>query len=247
MAIVNISIMSTVLLTLIGILAAAVSATDGDIRKSWIFPMDCRSGNAAIANVMLHLFINILSTAVLASSNFFMQVLNAPSRQEVYAAHAQGYWVDIGIPSLWNVFNLSNFKSLAWFSLLLTSLPIHMLFNSSVFRIDDYAGDFHVTIATESFLEGGSYYLPGASLRMRDNYPLHVDKQVNVSRAATQGSKWERLGAAECREIYSDACSGLRDYRNVVLIAKGQGWRRSDLWDLPAKGDFGSLSCPEAS
>lgn len=50
-------------------------------------------------NVALHLLLNGVSTAVLASSNFFMQILNAPSREEVDEAHVMGSWLGIGVPS----------------------------------------------------------------------------------------------------------------------------------------------------
>lgn len=40
------------------------------------------TGTSAL-NATLHIVINIISTAILASSNMFMQVLNAPSRERL--------------------------------------------------------------------------------------------------------------------------------------------------------------------
>ncbi|KAI1778678.1 hypothetical protein F4818DRAFT_306948 [Hypoxylon cercidicola] len=93
-----------------------------------------------------------------------MQILNSPSREEVNAAHFRGSWMGIGIPSVRNAFMVSRFKTACWLCLLISSIPIHLLFNSTVFQTDRRESDFHMTIATEEFLDGGSFYPPGAGL-----------------------------------------------------------------------------------
>lgn len=65
-----------------------------------------------------------------------MQVLNSPSREEVNAAHFRGSWMGIGIPSVRNAFKVSRFKTVCWLCLLISSIPIHLLFNSTVFQTD---------------------------------------------------------------------------------------------------------------
>ncbi|CAI0644666.1 unnamed protein product [Colletotrichum noveboracense] len=166
----NVALITISLFVLLGVLICAVSET-GDIKQPWkLYEADC--GTTAKVNVLLHLLVNVFSTIVLASSNFFMQVLNAPTRKEVDSAHSQGKWLNIGISSFRNAFCLSRFKMLAWFSLLLTSVPLHVVFNSSIFQMDSRTGDFRVTIATEEFLHGGSYFLPGASLIAQENIEI---------------------------------------------------------------------------
>lgn len=161
-ALVNIGLLTIPLLVLVGLLATSIAET-GDWRQSWkFFIAECN--RTTTADVLLHLLINGLSTVILASSNFFMQILNAPTRKDINVAHAKGQWLDIGVSSLHNIFRLSRFKQLAWFCLLLTSIPIHILFNSSIFELDNRMDDFHITVATPSFLHGGSYSLPGAGL-----------------------------------------------------------------------------------
>ncbi|KAH0422667.1 hypothetical protein CcaCcLH18_12692 [Colletotrichum camelliae] len=179
---------------------------------------------------MLHLLLNILSTIILASSSFFMQVLNSPSRKEVDETHAKGNGLDIGIPSWRNAFRLSRFKLWCWVILFLSSVPIHVFFNSSIFQIDSRMGDFHLTIATESFVKGEPFFLPGASLYTDDlfsNYTRHewssnmppvgdqrsfkfeaysTDRDstdiVSVTKGAKQGSQWHRLTTTECSALY---------------------------------------------
>ncbi|KAF4823741.1 hypothetical protein CGCSCA5_v001366 [Colletotrichum siamense] len=276
MAIMNVALITTSLFVLLGVLICAVSET-GDIKQPWrLYEADC--GTTAKVNVLLHLLVNVFSTIVLASSNFFMQVLNAPTRKEVDSAHSQGKWLNIGISSFRNAFCLSRFKMLAWFSLLLTSVPLHVVFNSSIFQMDSRMGDFRVTIATEEFLHGGSYFLPGASLIAqevlpdpwgtnhnadRDNesflrFPEYRDfgnrnlipsfrdladnnfstETTVVSDIADQASGWRRLATPACRQMYTNmSCSGLRGYRNLVMVAQGSGWIRSDIWNLSATTD----------
>ncbi|KAI1497832.1 hypothetical protein F5X99DRAFT_353108 [Biscogniauxia marginata] len=93
-----------------------------------------------------------------------MQVLNSPSREEVNAAHFSGSWMGIGVPSVRNAFRVSKFKTCCWIVLLLSSIPIHLVFNSTIFETDHRESDYHLTIASEAFTHGGAFFPPGASL-----------------------------------------------------------------------------------
>ncbi|KAJ5459492.1 hypothetical protein N7530_011436 [Penicillium desertorum] len=61
-----------------------------------------------------HLVINVLSTILLAYSNFSMQCLASPTRKEVDAAHKKHHWLSIGTPSIRNVFFVSRIKAALW-------------------------------------------------------------------------------------------------------------------------------------
>lgn len=74
-----------------------------------------------------HVLINILSTALLTSSNYCMQILSAPSREELDVAHAQKTWLDIGIISFRNLKYISRRRMIFWCTLGLTSFPLHLL------------------------------------------------------------------------------------------------------------------------
>ena len=54
-------------------------------------------------NVWVHLVVNVLSTLLLGASNYCMQVLSAPTREELVRAHAKRLWLRIGIPSFRNL------------------------------------------------------------------------------------------------------------------------------------------------
>lgn len=85
------------------------------------------------ANIVVHLLINVLSTILLAGSNFCMQVLSAPTRREVDEAHARGRWLDIGVPSLRNWASVSWMSRFLWFLLGVSSIPLHFFYNSTLF------------------------------------------------------------------------------------------------------------------
>ncbi|KAL4733484.1 hypothetical protein BDV11DRAFT_175653 [Aspergillus similis] len=93
-------------------------------------------GSCAITkrwDTALHLLINILSTAILAASNYTMQTLVAPSREEVDEEHNKGRWLDIGTPSTRNLFVVGRYRVWLWAVLLITATPFHLLYNSVVF------------------------------------------------------------------------------------------------------------------
>lgn len=78
-------------------------------------------------NTLAHVVINTLGVALLSSSNYIMQVLNAPTREEVDQAHARWIWLDIGVPSIRNLKYISRWKGILWTTLLIATIPIHFL------------------------------------------------------------------------------------------------------------------------
>lgn len=79
----------------------------------------------------LQLLINILSTAMLAASNYCMQCLVAPSRKDIDNAHRERTWINIGIPDITGfLFTVKGRRKWLGIILLLSSLPIHLMFVS---------------------------------------------------------------------------------------------------------------------
>ena len=75
----------------------------------------------------LQFVVNILSTALLGASNYCMQCLTAPTRQEVDKAHRQKRLLRIGVPSMRNLKAISRDRVVLWIGLALTALPLHFL------------------------------------------------------------------------------------------------------------------------
>ena len=82
---------------------------------------------ARMIGILLHLGINGLSTLLLAGSNYTQQCLAAPTRSEIDAAHAKRQWMDIGVPSIRNLFKIKPVRRVLWLVIGVTSIPLHLL------------------------------------------------------------------------------------------------------------------------
>lgn len=74
-----------------------------------------------------HILINVLSTILLISSNYAMQILCAPTRSELDRAHSQGRWLDIGLVSLRNLRTVERRRVMLFWILAFSSVPLHLL------------------------------------------------------------------------------------------------------------------------
>lgn len=261
------ALVNTILIAIVSVLMAVFSAValiqaGGFNRPLVLFTGACGIGGASALNAVLHIIINILSTAMLASSNMFMQVLNAPSRKEVDKSHARGSWLEIGVLSGRNIFRLSPFKTIAWLGFLISSIPVHLLFNSAIFQSSYRFSRYDLAIASEPFLHGGKYLTPGASLLNSGGLTIYEAKRsvstwspdvwdgygdfvnlteyqddtsainMKIASAARSGSSWTRINKKDCKQEYL-ACSGLSTHRDVIIVVSDtQGWPRSEVWNL---------------
>ncbi|KAH7361130.1 hypothetical protein BKA66DRAFT_573670 [Pyrenochaeta sp. MPI-SDFR-AT-0127] len=93
-------------------------------------------------NTTFHVLINALSTILLAGSNYTMQVLSSPTRLDIDKAHAKGNWLEIGLLSPRNLRIISRKRMALCLLLAVSSVPLHLFYNASVFKIviaNDYA------------------------------------------------------------------------------------------------------------
>ncbi|KAI5360755.1 hypothetical protein Slin15195_G086710 [Septoria linicola] len=105
-------------------------------------------------SIGLHALINILGSLLFAASNYTMQCLASPTRIEIDKAHERAEWLEIGIPSFSNMSGRVCRRRVAlWWMLAITSLPIHLVYNSVVFKTAS-ASRYGVVVANESFTTG---------------------------------------------------------------------------------------------
>lgn len=90
-----------------------------------LYQGDCATIKRAVT--WAHVVINVLGTVLLGASNLTLQLLVAPTRKEVDAAHAKGTWLDIGVPSLRNLRHIGRLRAMLWGLLAITSIPIIFL------------------------------------------------------------------------------------------------------------------------
>ncbi|KAH8165130.1 hypothetical protein CIB48_g3115 [Xylaria polymorpha] len=169
-----------------------------------------------------------------------MQILSAPSRQEINRVHTWLRSLDIGIPSIKNL--------------------------CSVFETTYDGSQWYLTLATEAFTQGAPFFPPGASLspagipnRKRlingpfDNggygEPIFLDQYWNASSVvrqkiasvAEESHSWTFLNPEQCHSEYI-SCNSRNKYGDVVFIldstASKGGWPRSDVFTFDPSTDL---------
>ncbi|KAH7270937.1 hypothetical protein B0J15DRAFT_483716 [Fusarium solani] len=144
-------------------------------------------------NVVLHIFINVFSSILLAASSYGMQCLTAPNRAEVDKSHAAQRWMDIGILSVRNLRGVSWKRSILWFLLTMSSIPLHLLYNSVVFS----------SLSTMNY----DVYRVGEQF----NDP----RSANITKLARE-QKWDNITAEQCITDYGVAF--LTSRSDVILV-----------------------------
>jgi hypothetical protein len=139
-----------------------------------------------------------------------------------------------------------------WLLIAITSLPLHLLFNSSVYDTDADT-EFIVVLANEGFVQGGNYSLPGVGWEFYDGNQYQSDLPLSIGNAddsepflreidyiAKSAPGWQRLDGSQCYDAYSGASGGTgplsgRDRRHLVMILASDnnntGWNVSTDWN----------------
>lgn len=154
----------------------------------------------------LHLTINGLSTMLLGASNYCMQCLSSPTREEVDSAHAQGIALDIGVPSVRNLGRIARRRQVLWVLLAVSGIPLHLLYNSAVFS----------TLAThsyEGFLASDDIKQGHAQQWSRPWSGVRHEVLLNIS-------TYTELNNRECIRTY--AKTYVPSHRNVVVVTTNQ-------------------------
>ncbi|KAF4626006.1 hypothetical protein G7Y89_g12156 [Cudoniella acicularis] len=186
-------------------------------------------------DLWLHLLINVLSTLMLMASNYCMQLQVSPTRENLDTAHANNEWLDIGIPSLRNLKWIGKWRKFCWLVLMLSSLPIHLIYNSTVFS-SLASNDYTVAVVNNAFLHGGNWNLtaakarglgdPGYSWVVSDHdgfgwkLPLFTPTTVisDMQKNASLGL-YTKTNISSCFATYGDYFSTAG---NVVVVIKNQ-------------------------
>ncbi|KAF3023607.1 hypothetical protein E8E14_012301 [Neopestalotiopsis sp. 37M] len=170
-------------------------------------------------SLITHLFINILSTVLLGCSNYCMQILASPTRDEIDDAHSKRRWLRIGVPNFQNLAHVDWRRSVLCVLLVITSLPLHLLWNSAIVQTvssnDYYLGgvtsnfdhDINATVNNQMFIEG--WY----------NDTLYKGDHQNFTDVwfeAMRSPSIAQLTASECITAYGMPI--LQKYSNVALV-----------------------------
>ena len=77
-------------------------------------------------SLWIHLAIIILGTGLLAASNYTMQVVYAPTRDDINRCHGKMKWLDVGAHGLRNLSEIGRMRVI-WLCLAVSSVPVHLL------------------------------------------------------------------------------------------------------------------------
>ncbi|KAL2166979.1 hypothetical protein VTG60DRAFT_1902 [Thermothelomyces hinnuleus] len=155
----------------------------------------------------IHVLINFFSTILLAGSNYCMQILSAPKREQIDGAHRESRWVEVGVQSVRNVFRaISSGNALLWILLSLSSLPLHLSYNSAIFTsisINEYS----VTVVPSSFI----------TLHDRSALPAEFrTPRLTALHDAALSGRLVRLDHDACLDAY--AANFQSSYSDLLLV-----------------------------
>ena len=163
----------------------------------------------------LHLLINLLATLTLAASNYCMQILISPNREDLDRAHKGQRWMCIGIPNIRNLAHIPWKRRIPWLILALSSLPIHLLWNSVIVG-ELAANDYYVGLVSLDFTTGGPVDCSAVSGESSDSYTLDFSFACEQGWLAAMRADPTNLTVGECIKSYSKTF--VSDYSNIALV-----------------------------
>lgn len=184
-------------------------------------------GNCGTVNtwaLWLHIVINVLSSILLSASNYTMQCVTSPTRKELDRAHSTGDWLDIGVAGVRNLSRISRQRQVLWVMLAFSSIPIHLLYNSAVFKTLN-ANNYDMAVVNPAWFKGGNFTIQFWDPEYQEtrrfwDYQIGNIKTLR-SEYASNTSAWRRLDNADCITAYGT--SFVSDYRDLLLISNEPG------------------------
>ncbi|KAL4966624.1 uncharacterized protein BDV14DRAFT_207919 [Aspergillus stella-maris] len=207
----SIASFTVLIMNLSMVLWAYLRHTEPGQGKNVLYEGDCDRSKALSSGV--HFLINALSTALLSASNFAMQCLSAPTRKDVDRAHARKKWLDIGVPSIRNLWRIPRSRLFMWLCLVWTSVPLHLFYNSTVYS----------TISANSydiFVSDYTHLMSATPDDVKIIYDVSSNYDYNVKSASdlvAQSKILERLDPKDCISAYATTFQA--KYANVALIS----------------------------
>lgn len=179
-------------------------------------------------SLWLHIIINLLSTTLLGASNYTMQCLTSPTRDEIDKAHARHDWLDIGVPSLRNLRRISWNRIGLWWMLALSGIPLHLLYNSAIFSTLARQ-DYEVFVASPEWVAG----VFNGSISTGSTEGTNAS---SFSQSLQNLTQWDRLDNDRCIQAYAQLF--VSSHGNLLAMSSavkpsGPPSAIIDSWTLP--------------
>ena len=111
---------------LIGAAAAKKSSSIVTADALVLYAGSCQTSERL--SIAVHLFINIFSTMIFMTSTACIQVILAPSREDVDECHMKGHWLHLGVINYRNFFRIPQKRGWLAGLLVVSSLLLHLLY-----------------------------------------------------------------------------------------------------------------------
>ena len=141
-----------------------------------------------------------------------MQCLSSPTRSEIDKAHGQGVWLDIGVPSVRNLRRLSTTRIVLWWLLAVSSVPLHLLYNSAVFSSLS-TRQYNTFLTSSNFFDGAIFNLDASIAVQNDTNPSITNALQKYQKNQTA---LKRLENEACLKVYT--ASIVSKYSDVFLV-----------------------------
>jgi hypothetical protein len=229
------SLSAAVLLAVFACVIASYRSGRAD--DSIIFEGQCEV--AERVNVGIHFTIAAVSFLVILSSDWFLRVIAAPQPADILRAHEKNQWLEIGSNSLKNLRFIPKWRVACWAMLIMSSIPLQLLFNASVY-VTDTSTAYNQIVVGQGFLTGEEFNSPGVGSALFFRNDIHDDIQNMIEgfrqRALSTTAPWTRLDSSQCREAYLGGEHGLRDYRDLIVVVdvgpipNAPSWTGAQVW-----------------
>ena len=179
-------------------------------------------------DLWLHLVINVLSTLLLGASNYCMQCLSSPTRFEVDKAHRNNIYLDIGAPSVRNLFYIAGRRRFSWLLLALSSIPLHLFYNSAVFSSSS-TQEYTIFFVQPEFLTGSPWnFTKAIDADWVTEDEIHAEQyEHRLSNLQDTSSKLKRLENKECIDAYSPSL--VPSYGDLLVVTMCSATAKADL------------------
>lgn len=185
--------------------------------------------------------LNIAGTMLIGASNYVMQVVSAPERAEIDRAHAYAQQVPVGgirFRDL-DIKVLNKSRQIIWWTLCLSSVPIHFLLNVAVFS-SVQASNTGVLVLQDNFSEDRGWTYCNSS---RINTAAAADRVACKLYNSFAKGQTKHYTASECLRQYSDGFQTNASSVIVVTDTTSQRWFNPPSGVLPlGSGSYG-LPC----
>ncbi|CAG8075633.1 unnamed protein product [Penicillium nalgiovense] len=194
---------------------------------------DC--GKTRSIDSRFHYAINVIATVLVSASNYNMQCLTAPTRKEVDTAHRRRRWLDIGIHSVRNLSHIPRPKAMFWLVLAVSSLPLHLLWNSAVFMTTTF-NDYSGLVVTSEFLEesasiGLDCGRDAMAQYKTSDQPSYVTCWLR-NMALQTPRNISRMEPKDCMSTYGNGLEG-GNFNLLAVTKNGSNSKQSDTFPPP--------------